>query len=118
MWGKFLAFGTISAGVIAIFTICQWIKMTIDILIRGYTLHSLFGWSFRLLGALWGTVTTHLITREPRRNNRPGPELIVQDEPYVPEANKPTPPSRAATTAASQTTSAVTQVDDKIRFSP
>lgn len=127
MWGKFIAFGTVSAGIIAIFTIIQWIKMTIDIFIRGYTLHSIFGWSFRLLAALWGTITTHLITRSrgPARNNHPGPELIHPDEVELdqfirnkPPAQKPinekTIPLPRQTVA---TTSAVI-VDDKIRVNP
>lgn len=57
LWAKFVNFGTVSAGVIAILMICQFIKLIIDTIIRCYTLHTVFGWSFRLLGAVFASIT-------------------------------------------------------------
>ena len=51
LWQKFISFGTVSAGVIAVLMILQLLKMFIDAIIRCYTLHSIFGWSVHLLGA-------------------------------------------------------------------
>ena len=61
MWSKFMTFGTISAGVIAIIMILQFCKLLIDTVIRGYTLHSIYGWSIKLLGAIFSSITSLLI---------------------------------------------------------
>ena len=59
-WKRFLTFGTASAGLIGIIIIIKGIKIVADVLVRGYTLHSVFGWSYRLLGAMWSSVA-HLL---------------------------------------------------------
>lgn len=56
-----MSFGTISAGVLAILLVFYVIKTVIDIIVRGYTLHAIFGWSFRLLGAVWSSIAHCLI---------------------------------------------------------
>lgn len=63
MWHGFEKFGLISAGFFAIAFIISLGKAIIDIFIQGYTLHSLYGWSFMLIGALWNSITHLLITR-------------------------------------------------------
>lgn len=60
LWSKFLTFGTVSAGIIAILMIIHTIKLLVDIAIRGYALHSIYGWSIHLLGAIWSSVA-HLL---------------------------------------------------------
>ena len=88
VWSKFISFGTVSAGIIAILLIFQFIKLIIDAIIRCYTLHSIFGWSLHLLGAVFASITQLLVTlgkpetpkferemetieREPLRNDPP-----------------------------------------------
>lgn len=61
LWIKFMTFGTFSAGFIAILIIMKAIKTLVNIIIRGYALHDAFGWSFRILGAIWGTLATLLL---------------------------------------------------------
>ena len=52
-WAKFMAFGTASAGILAIIMIFQIIKMIIEIFINGFLLHKVYGWSVHLLAAIW-----------------------------------------------------------------
>jgi len=71
LWHRFITFGSASAGVLVIFMIFRFMKLIIDTLIHGYALHSIYGWSVHLLGAIWSFVTNLLlhmgrpITREP-----------------------------------------------------
>ncbi|XP_036148938.1 uncharacterized protein LOC118647682 [Monomorium pharaonis] len=60
LWKGFITFGSASAGVLAIFIIIRLIKLIVDTLIHGYALHSVYGWSMHLLGAVWSSVT-HLL---------------------------------------------------------
>ena len=49
LWSKFLIFRTVSAGVTAIIMIVKFLKPLIDTAIKGYTLHSIYGWFVNLL---------------------------------------------------------------------
>lgn len=60
-WRGFVTFGSASAGVLAIFIIIRVTKLVIDTVIHGYALHSVYGWSIHLLGAIWSSVTHLLI---------------------------------------------------------
>lgn len=64
-WKKMLesvvAFGNISAGLIGIIMIIRAIKLIIDTLIHGYALHTVYGWSLFLIGAIWDSVTNLLL---------------------------------------------------------
>ncbi|XP_072767883.1 uncharacterized protein [Anoplolepis gracilipes] len=61
VWGKFLIFGNISAGLIGIYLIIQIIKLIVDTIVNGYALHTVYGWSIHLLGAIWDSVTYLLL---------------------------------------------------------
>ena len=50
----------ISSGIIMTLVICQVIKIMIDLIIRRCALHALYGWSMKLLGAFFSSVT-HLL---------------------------------------------------------
>lgn len=104
MWAGFIQFGTASAGIIAIFMIIRIIKLVIDTIVHGYALHSIYGWSLHLLGALWSSIThllVHLGTRRaPRQPQRsleeaaalqpqPSPRAVVEIEP--PLEDRPSP---------------------------
>ena len=85
MWQKFMTFGIVSAGIIAIIMILQFLKLIVNILIRGNTLHSVFGWSFYIVGAIFSSVSQFLLVRLQREppptsnsSESVGPELYPQ----------------------------------------
>lgn len=67
-WRGFVTFGSASAGVLAIFVILRITKLVIDTIIHGYALHSMYGWSVHLLGAIWSSVTHLLLHLGGRRD--------------------------------------------------
>jgi len=77
LWKGFITFGSASAGVIGIFIIIRLIKLVVDTIIHGYALHSIYGWSLHLLGAVWTLVTNLLLyigapnQRTDSKNRRP-----------------------------------------------
>ena len=72
LWEKFMTFGTASAGFIAILLIIQGIKIIIDVIINGFLLHRVYGWSIHMMGAIWGTLTKCLILIN-KRSSKPVP---------------------------------------------
>ncbi|KYM96587.1 hypothetical protein ALC62_12749 [Cyphomyrmex costatus] len=71
VWRGFVTFGSASAGVLAIFIIIRRTKLVIDTIIHGYALHTMYGWSLHLIGAIWSSVTHLLLHLGSRRNSRP-----------------------------------------------
>lgn len=71
-WSRFMTFGIISARVIGILLIVHVLKSFLDIIVRGYTLHAVFGWSYHLLGALWSSVA-HWLLYSAQRDPIPSP---------------------------------------------
>jgi hypothetical protein len=72
LWSGFMNFGTASAGVLGVILIVRLIKLLIDTIIHGYALHTVYGWSIHLLGAVWSSIT-HLflhLARSPRKEER------------------------------------------------
>lgn len=67
LWGGFLQFGTATAGLIGIWLIIKIIKAVADTIIHGYTLHTVYGWSIHLLGAVFSSIT-HLLLHLGRRS--------------------------------------------------
>ena len=57
---KYEEYGMTSSGIIMTLAICPFIKIMIDLIIRGCALHALYGWSMKLLGAFFSSVT-HLL---------------------------------------------------------
>lgn len=104
IWGGFVTFGSATAGVIGILMIIRLIKLIIDTVIHGYALHTVYGCSLHLLGALWSSIThllLHLAHGPPRRNqngpadpastNEEAKPLNAQDPPVQ---QNPMPPTR------------------------
>ncbi|XP_039315264.1 uncharacterized protein LOC120359894 [Solenopsis invicta] len=60
VWRGFISFGSATAGLFGIFLIIRLIKIIIDTTIHGYALHTAYGCSMHLLGALWSSIT-HLL---------------------------------------------------------
>lgn len=52
LWHGFITFGSASARVLTIVLAIRLIKLIIDSLIREYALHSVYGWSVHLVGAI------------------------------------------------------------------
>ena len=68
IWTDFMVFGQFSSGIMAIIYCAEIIVMLTELLIRGYILHRIFGFSFKLFGAILNLLTHLFITME---NNRP-----------------------------------------------
>lgn len=71
-WNKFLIFGNFSAGCIAVYLLIRIAKLILDTLVHGYALHTVYGWSVYLLGAIWDSLTQlllHLGRKKPHPNN-------------------------------------------------
>jgi len=71
-WDKFLIFGNISAGMLGVYLCITGFKLIIDTLVHGYVLHTVYGWSLYLLGAIWNSVTQlllHLGKEKPKTND-------------------------------------------------
>lgn len=91
LWRGFMKFGSASAGVLGIFVVVRLIKLILDTLIHGYALHSMYGWSLHLLGAIWTSVTNVLLhmgkTTERKSSN--GRELLPLNPPPTTENQHP-----------------------------
>lgn len=73
-WKKFLIFGNISAGIMGIYLFVRIFKLILDTLVHGYALHTIYGWSLYLLGAIWDSLTQlllHLKLKQPPSTNKP-----------------------------------------------
>jgi len=87
-WKKFLIFGNISAGVIGIYMAIRIIKLILDTIVHGYALHTVYGWSMYLLGAIWDSLTQlllHLGKEKPSKPKRP-----AASAPAEPDSNNKT----------------------------
>ncbi|KMQ89865.1 hypothetical protein RF55_10448 [Lasius niger] len=72
IWNGFVTFGSATAGLFGILIIVRIVKIIIDASIHGYALHSAYGWSMHLLGAIWSSLThllLHLARGPVNRNN-------------------------------------------------
>lgn len=92
LWRGFISFGSASAGVLAIFVIMRAIKLIIDTIIHGYALHSIYGWSIHLIGAVWSSVTNLLLHLGRPMKPELRREYIVLGTEAAPEAGTATAP--------------------------
>jgi len=60
-WNKFLIFGNISAGFLGIYLAIKTVKLILDTIVHGYALHTVYGWSIYLIGAIWDSATQLLL---------------------------------------------------------
>lgn len=81
IWSGFITFGSASAGMLAIYLIAKTTKLVIDTVIHGYALHTIYGWSIHLLGALWDSLTNLLLHL--------GNRAITEREPADPVERSP-----------------------------
>lgn len=78
IWKGFMNFGSASAGILGIILIFRLAKLVIDTIIHGYALHSVYGWSLHLLGAIWTSITNLLLHLG--RPSATRPDKIERDE--------------------------------------
>ncbi|XP_072745608.1 uncharacterized protein [Anoplolepis gracilipes] len=98
--GEFVTFGSATAGILEVFLIIQLIKLTIDTAIHGYALHTVYGCSLHLLGAVWSSLTHLLLhlARGPVNQRRIEPEEDQSSlEPMSPSPVTPTAPKIEST---------------------
>ncbi|KAJ8667723.1 hypothetical protein QAD02_009386 [Eretmocerus hayati] len=62
MWGSFKVIGDITSGMLGLWVTFKLLEFLIDSILHGMALHSLYGWSFVLLGACWDSVTAFFLT--------------------------------------------------------
>lgn len=80
IWNGFITFGSATAGVFGIFITIRLVKLAIDTAIHGYALHSAYGCSLLLLGAIWSSLTNLLLHLARRPNSRTTRETRNQNE--------------------------------------
>ncbi|XP_071055082.1 uncharacterized protein [Onthophagus taurus] len=56
-WNWFPYLGSLTGGCLAMFFVVRALKFVIDTIVHGVVLFELFGWSVRLIGAVWDSVT-------------------------------------------------------------
>ncbi|XP_071579592.1 uncharacterized protein [Temnothorax nylanderi] len=79
-WSKFLIFGNISAGIIGIYLFIRIFKLILDTLVHGYALHTVYGWSVYLIGAIWDSLTQLLLHLGKRKPDTKGPTASDRSE--------------------------------------
>ncbi|XP_025267137.1 uncharacterized protein LOC112638869 [Camponotus floridanus] len=77
IWKGFINFGSATAGIVGIFMIIRLVKLAIDTIIHGYALHTVYGCSIHLFGALWSSLANLLLhlardSEKQRKNNSGG----------------------------------------------
>ena len=94
IWSGFMDFGSASAGILAIIIILRLAKLVVDTIIHGYALHSIYGWSLHLLGALWASVTSlllHLGKATPIYSEKKVYDPVSVEERHQRDNENPTP---------------------------
>lgn len=67
-WDHLSSIGSVGAGLMMIFGAFKLLKMTIETMINGYSLFEVFGWSFKLLGSIFHSITTWLLLKEQKKD--------------------------------------------------
>ncbi|KAL6421530.1 hypothetical protein ACFW04_014289 [Cataglyphis niger] len=91
-WNKFLIFGNVSAGIMGIYLGIRIFKLILHTIVHGYALHTVYGWSIYLMGAIWDSLTQlllHLRQRRPTSTLEPtAPIPRCQDQEIYTEIRK------------------------------
>lgn len=84
-WGKIFGFfnivGTFSVTIFGAWAILRRIKFIIDTLVHGYALHTVYGWSLWLIGAVWDSVTNLLLHLQKQSEIRRQRDIIDVENP-------------------------------------
>jgi len=83
IWSGFITFGSATAGVFGVLITIRLVKLTIDIAIHGYALHSAYGCSLYILGAIWSSLTNLLLyfAKESSKKDNPTEADATADQP-------------------------------------
>lgn len=89
VWEGFVTFGSATAGIFGILIVVRLIKVAIDTIIHGYALHSAYGCSLYILGAIWSSLTNLLLhlARGPLNQNKRKPDTDAEDQEAPPQVN-------------------------------
>jgi len=90
IWSGFITFGSATAGVFGVLITIRLIKLTIDIAIHGYALHSAYGCSLYILGAIWSSLTNLLLYFAKGSSRKDDPKELVD----ATISEQPTAPNR------------------------
>ncbi|KYN00131.1 hypothetical protein ALC62_09092 [Cyphomyrmex costatus] len=116
VWRGFVTFGSASAGILAIFIIIRVVELIIDTMIHGYALHTMYGWSLHLIGAVWSSVTHLLLHLGRRKDTKPQEDTVLptpEDQPL------PTlPPTEDHHPSHSQPLVTVHEINEKGQIAP
>ncbi|KOC58647.1 hypothetical protein WH47_04874 [Habropoda laboriosa] len=69
LWAGFVTFGSVSAGIIGVYITFKIIKIIIGTILNGIALHAAYGWSLRLIAAVWSSLTHFCIYLNQRNQN-------------------------------------------------
>lgn len=104
-WSKFLIFGNVSAGILGIYLCVRGVKLILDTFVHGYALHTVYGWSIYLIGAIWDSVTQLLLHlgkgkpgRDPEANKENQTSELSEKESRNPRTVPTIPEAPAMTT--------------------
>jgi hypothetical protein len=94
LWSGFMNFESASAGVLGVILIVRLIKLLIDTIIHEYALHTVYGWSIHLLGAVWSSIThlLLLLARSPKKEEEEQKDV----ENRMTEATNPEPAAESS----------------------
>lgn len=101
IWDVFSGFGATSAGLIGIYFVVRLIKLMIDTAIHLFALHSVYGWSLYLVGAVWDSITHLLLHLKKTAPTVPdveqGETNLEMQQPNYPAPRPPDVPRRNVT---------------------
>ncbi|KYN50256.1 hypothetical protein ALC62_06924 [Cyphomyrmex costatus] len=116
VWKGFVTFGSASADVLAISIIIRVVKLIIDTMIHGYALHTMYGWSLHLIGAIWSSVT-HLLLHLGRRQDA-NPQDAQESAPPEDRPSTSLPPTEDQQPCQSQPHVTVHEINEKGQIAP
>jgi len=76
IWSGFITFGSATVGIFGVLITIR-LKLTIDIAIHGYALHSAYRWSLYILGVIWGSLTNLLLYFAKGSSQKGDPKELV-----------------------------------------
>ncbi|XP_076549270.1 uncharacterized protein LOC143308190 [Osmia lignaria lignaria] len=85
-WNGFITFGSVTSGVIGLYVAVQAIRLIITTILNGIALHAAYGWSMRLVAALWSSMSYFCIFLKKRKEelNTGGRECLPQKSDNAP----------------------------------
>lgn len=90
IWNGFMIFGSATAGILGIYVIIKITKMIVNTLLQGYALHSAYGCTLHLLGALWGSVAYFLLHLAEKNKSHEQQEIDIYAQPHEAATVNPT----------------------------